>query len=297
MNIAFFTRSRNENIGSYRIWINDLSRTLNECGNTSKIYSYDQDIGDIKPDIIILGKSVYSDVKQFRNRFKDSKIGAINVSCDFYDDNIDFVIVGSPEEMCSLSRYDNVFMYPLIERQFENIKIKNHTNTDNIRICFHGHYPHLSKFEPFLKLALENLSSEISLELVIITGDPSFEWNLGKPDGITVEMYGYDKNTISEIIQSCDIGVVPNVSDIRTYIPAISQITSIDYGLYTTDYFLRFKNKTNGGRAYVFYQHGIPVIHDISPSSFEFMSKTGRYVLAHDNVSWEKQIRKLYNKS
>ena len=73
--------------------------------------------------------------------------------------------------------------------------------------------------------------------------------------------------------------------------------TSIEYGLYDTDYFLRFKNKTNAGRAFVFYQHGIPVIHDLSPSSFEFMGKCENKVVAHDTNSWIREILNLSDHS
>ena len=58
---------------------------------------------------------------------------------------------------------------------------------------------------------------------------------------------------------------------------------------------IRFKNKTNGGRAYVFYQHGIPVIHDLSPSSFDFMGRTGEYICGHDTDSYFREMVKLTN--
>jgi len=293
--ISFFELRQDINSGSYRIWVRDLSQTLNECGHKSTILKNNCTVEDIDQDVIILGKSAYKNAQEAKSFFKNSKIGAINIPADYYDDNIDFVIVGSPEEMCSISSYEHVFMYPLIERQFEKVSPKIHKQEDKIRICFHGHYPHLAKFEPFLRQAIEKISHDIPVEVVIITGNTEFKWDLGRPECEKIEIHKYDINTVSEIIHSCDIGVVPNVSDMRTFIPAVEQVTSTDYGLYNTDYFLRFKNKTNGGRAYVFYQHGLPVIHDLSPSSFEFMSKSGRYIVAHDELSWEKEIRKLYN--
>ena len=137
----------------------------------------------------------------------------------------------------------------------------------------------------------KNLSKDVKVDLVVITGK-EIKWS-GKPKNTNVEMHQYDLNTITEIIQSCDVGVVPNVTDIRSHAPQIANIVSNEHGLYDTDYFIRFKNKTNGGRGYVFYQHGIPVIHDISPSSFDFMSKTGDYIFAHDTISWEKNLRKM----
>ena len=109
-------------------------------------------------------------------------------------------------------------------------------------------------------------------------------------------MHGYDSN-FSDIMQECDVGVVPNVTDVRLTVPDIEKVTSVDFGLYKTDFFVRFKNKTNAGRAYVFYQHGIPVIHDLSPSSFELMKLTGYNVCAHDNNGWFRELYKLKDAS
>ena len=105
-------------------------------------------------------------------------------------------------------------------------------------------------------------------------------------------MHDYNDDFI-RIVQSCDVGIVPNVSDIRLFVKDIEKLTSVDYGLYDSDYFLRMKNKTNAGRAYVFYQLGIPVIHDLSPSSFELMCKTGYNICGHDEKSYFRELKKL----
>ena len=47
--------------------------------------------------------------------------GAEKIDKKYNCDDIDFVIVGSPEEYASISNYDKVFIYPLIERKFENV--------------------------------------------------------------------------------------------------------------------------------------------------------------------------------
>jgi len=289
MKVCFLTSSPNIDIGSYRIWVNDLSKTISDIGNESIICINDLD--DQKYDAIILCKSAYKCADKIKDKFKNIKVGAINIPSNYQNPNIDFVIVGSYEEKCSLSFYKNVFVYPLIERQFQNIERKIHKKEDITRICFHGHFPHLAKFEPFLRSAIESISgSGNNIELVVITGDSRFDWKHGKPKNVKVEMHQYDQKTITEIIKSCDIGVVPNVTDMRLYNGDVQKQNSVEYGLYSTDYFLRFKNKTNAGRAFVFYQHGIPVIHDLSPSSFEFMGKCENKIVAHDTASWCREI-------
>ena len=292
MKINFLTFSPNENSGSYRIWVRDLSLTLNEIEYDSKIFtSVKELILEKDTDVIILCKSAYVAASEVRKHFLKAKIGAINIPCNHIDETIDFVIVGSPEEYASMSLYENVFIYPLIERKFENIKIKKHLEKETLDFCFHGHCPHLFKFEPFLRHALEEFNKIKKVKLKIITGNKNFDWKRGRPD-IDIEVFDYDENFV-EIIKSCDIGLVPNVTDIRLFVQDIQKITSADFGLYDTDYFLRMKNKTNAGRAYVFYQLGVPVIHDMSPSSFELMSKTGYTICAHDSLSYIREFKKL----
>ncbi len=294
MQINFLTRNKNDNSGSYRIWVKDLSQTINDLDHNSKVYT---SLNDIPQDteILIICKSCYNIVSEARKRLSNCKLGVINIPANYSNKDIDFVIVGSPEEYVSLSQYDNVFIYPLIELKFQNIESKIHNDDDDyFNICFHGHYPHLFKFEPFLKKAIEEFDKSYKkVCLKVITGNKNFNWQTGKPN-VKIEMFGYDNDFVN-IVQSCDIGIVPNVSDIRMFVKDITKIVSTDHGLYDTDYFLRMKNKTNAGRAYVFYQLGIPVIHDLSPSSFELMSKTKHVICAHDDFSYLREMKKLMN--
>jgi hypothetical protein len=300
MKISFVEKVINDKTASYRIWVKDLSKTLIELGHTVEIV---QDISDIDSKVVIFGKSS-RDLLLAYNKPIDTKVAAINFPCNFYDKKVDFMIAGSHEERVSMSNYEHVFVHPLIERKFLHIQKKCHNSLsklpltgdlDKIVLCYHGNYPHLFKFAPHLKLAIEDLSQLINVELNIITGPTGFKWEseTGKPDNIKINYYEYDDSTFSKILLSSDIGLVPNVSDLKYVFNGIENNTSVDCGLYDTDYFLRFKNKTNSGRAYVFYQHGIPVIHDLSPSNFEFMARSGHFICAHDRNSWLRELKKL----
>ena len=293
MKISFFEKSPNLNAGSYRIWVNDLCVSLNEAGIASKIITSLDELHEDKSEVVIFSKSSYEIIKSLKID-KSKIVGAINVSADFYDPRIDFVIVGSHEERLSLSLYDNVFLYPLIERKFMNLPKKIHEHNKVFKICFHGHYLHLFKFALNLRNALNKLSTERKIELHIVTGNfPVHKWwkdNIGKPN---IDIFFHSYNNISSVITESDLGIVPNVIDLNYMQPDLKNQTSLDLGLYNTDYLLRFKNKTNPGRAYVFYQHGIPVVHDISPSSFEMMALAGIYDVAHDEKTWYRSIKKM----
>ena len=297
LNINFITNNTDINRGSYRIWIKDIDDLIKKSKlANSKIIT---DVKDIDPDcdVIIIGKSFYKNANQVKNYFPSKKIGAINVDADYNNPAIDFVIVGSVEEYASLSFYKNVFVVDLIEQKFMNIPVKNHEEKETLTIGYHGHHPHLFKFFPFLKSAIEQASKEKKIKLKIIIGDKNFKWVHGKPDIEDVEILYYDQIDVSKEIKTFDIGVVPNVLDLRVFenFNDIAMTKNLEIGINTTDYFLRFKNKTNPGRAYVLYQHGIPVIHDMSPSSYAFMQETGLYSCAHDAHSWLKEIRNFYD--
>ena len=295
MKIDFFTDRPDDNIGSYRIWIKDLSRTLSEMGYSSQIFNSGETISQIDSEVIILGKSSYELASSIKKIFKNSKIGAINIPCDYYNKDIDFVIVGSPEEYISISMYEKVFIYPLIERKFENIIAKNHKNTDIMKFCFHGHWPHLAKFAPSLSSALDRYDDEVmKSQLHIITGEKDdYSSHPMLPKNIEIISHTYKEIDFTSVVKSCDIGIVPNVTNLTFHVPGLKDSEIPHYGMYKTDYNIRFKNKTNGGRAYVFYQHGIPVIHDLSPSSFDFMSRTGKYICAHDENSYIREMKRL----
>jgi len=287
LKILFFTNSQNLNLGSYRIWINDLNAYFNECGIESAIISKDTNIDD--HDAIICGKSDAGLAIEMKRKFPNKKVGVINLAADKKNLPLDFVIAGSLEEMDSLSHYDNVFLYPLIEKTYQNkMDYKTHSPVDTLRIGFHGHYPHLSKFEPSLKNALEKFNDICKIELLVITGNPEFKWKYGRPN-VDIVHKPWSLETIKNDLLSCDIGIVPNV----TYLNTENLPTSIDRGLYNTDYILRFKNKSNAGRCFVFHQLGIPIIADFTPSNFHILGDLKSGFVAHSENSWFKALMKL----
>jgi len=280
--ILFIPSASSINTGSYRIWIKDLSFYLSELGVKCKIGS----ASDIQNyDIVILGKSNNPKVKIIKDQGK--KAGLINPPGNRLYDS-DFIIAGSLEEKDSLSINKNVILFPLIESLFQNKKIKDHQDKKVLRLCFHGHHPHLSKFEPFLKSALDEFSKEQKIELLTIHGNSNFKWRHGKPD-VKVLFKSWNVKTIYEDILSCDIGLCPNA----TSLPRNTLQTSTDLGLYDTDYSIRFKNKSNAGRAFVFHQLGIPVIADLTPSHFHILGNPDCGHIAMSKDGWLNALREL----
>jgi len=283
MKILFYCSRPDNNRGSYRIWVNDLNNYFNLIGVQSNINN------DMSGDYIILDKNDAKLFPSLKKKYSNKKIGIINHSANS-DIKPDFIIVGSIEEKESLCQHKNVFLFPLIEKQYQNTKLKKHVKTDVLKICYHGNEQHLSRFDEGFKDAIEEFNKNVmKVEMKIITSN--FPSTNHLPNVVT-DFVKYDLNTIISEIQECDIGVAPNISS--------EKYTKIDdsIGLHDTDFCIRFKNKSNAGRSFVFHQLGLPVIADLTPSNLHILGNPNNGYIVFNKNSWLKALNELcdYNK-
>ncbi len=150
MKIRFITKKQDLNRGSYRIWIHNLSKTLNLLGADTDICNYSEftlnDNSNI--DCLIYDKGLIPPSKSFTCAMRERKkiiIGAINPPQNKKYD-VDFVIVGSKEEENSLSFYNTIIHVPLIETHIKNSKRK-HYQKQSLTLCYHGNEDHLNTFK------------------------------------------------------------------------------------------------------------------------------------------------------
>tara|TARA_Y100000592_G_C5478865_1_gene324101 strand:- start:233 stop:1228 length:996 start_codon:yes stop_codon:yes gene_type:complete len=292
LKIGFYSSSRDITVGSYRIWCNDLCHYFIQAGIDAKIVDSLSNIEEA--DVIILAKNDWQWAHTLKNKYPHKTIGVTNLAAEKKNISCDFIIVGSLEEKISLSGYPNVLYFPLIENMFQNTEIKKHTTREKLTIGYHGSFTHLSKFSPYLTTALEKFEQDNSFNLKIITSLDYNGWSVGVPRIKNIEISYWNKDTILDEIMKCDIGLVPNVTSVTP--DQFNGIkTSSDLGMYETDYIIRFKNKSNAGRAYVFHQTGIPVIADITPSNFHILGDERCGYVAHNTDSWLKALKILKN--
>lgn len=281
MKIAFLSTNVNINRGSYRIHVDNLSRYLNSINIYSKINPNDID----NFDVIIYDKGF--GIKKIKNKL----CGFITPAADDYKliKQADFIIVGSVEEKESFIKHNkNCFIFPQIEKMYQDIKPKIHTKKDKLIIGYHGNSVHLNHMHYGLKNALERLSKELPIKLIWICNTDK-DWIQGIPN-IETEFKKWNIRTIINDIKSFDIGIVPNISESVT---DNSLNTNMTLGLYNTDLKIRFKNKSNIGRSLVLFQCGIPVISDLTPSTMHILAnpKNGYAVLSEDG--WYHALKKL----
>lgn len=299
MRLLFNDNKGDKNIGTTRIMVYDTFNRLKSLGLNVKLNLYDR---YNEFDVVIFGKSM--PIEEFRMaRLQNPRIlvGSIHPS-DYTTSRVgilkesDFFVVGSIEERDYYYRYSsNVYYMPLIESIFDSVKL--HIDKSPIVLGYHGNLDHLTHFDPFLKEALEALSKEISIKLLVIYNKKELGiWNKGRPD-INIEDVQWKHNAIKDVLLQCDIGLVPGTISINRNI-AKAIYHYLKYyrkyrGVFPNDYLLRFKNTTNAGRAFVFHQLGIPVVSDFIPSCFHILANPKCGYLVNSAEGWLFALRDL----
>jgi hypothetical protein len=301
LNILFIAYDRNLSIGSYRIWVNDYCYYFNAIGIKSKIFSGNPE--EIKnADVIILSKgskqNLINDFGYIRSNYPDKIIGTITPPRDLTDVEFDFVMAGSMEEADSLSFHKNVIVNAHIEQLFYGYSRKIHTKKDVLKIVYHGWTAHLASFSPNLKTALEEFEKECDIELVIISETENAVWRRNSlPNIKNISYRKWNIKTIRENIMEGDIGIIPGIHDLTHLVQNGSEPTDPSSGLFHTDYVFRFKNKSNNGRSLAFFQLGIPVVGDFTPSHLHILGDGDCGFLAHSKDGWLRSFRILKDES
>ena len=293
MKIAFIEQNQNINRGSYRVHIRDLDIYLKEIGIDSKINP--KNINNY--DVIIFGKGTcINTIKKYKKLNK--KLGITTPTCrekDNLDHKIvDFCIVGSVEEKDSLSRlYKNIFIIPQIESIYRNPKkFKTHEEKKEIIIGYHGNQNHLNHIRLSLKNSFEKLYNNYKHKYdikFIYTCSNNEEWVTEKPN-IPMEFIKWDINNIENTLLKMDIGVVPNICEFKL---GGHDDENITLGRYSTDTMIRFKNKSNGGRSFVFHQMKIPVIADYTPSNMRILADLRNGYAVCSEEGWYRALEEL----
>lgn len=300
LKIVFVPAQINKNTGSYRIWVDDYNKYFNQIGIDSKIVPLNLLSEKIvnESDVIILGKSMRNNLKSAYFSLKKVKnsliVGAITPPRDF---NIpfDFVMAGSLEERDSLSFHKNVILNAHIESLYHNSEIKTHTKSNVLKICYHGWTPHLYSFTCGLKNAIEKFNKDVQkVELHVITeyDKNTIQWDesFGRPN-VDITFKKWKIENVKDDILECDIGICPGVYDLTNQ----DIIVNNTHGKFNTDYIMRYKNKTNNGRAIVFMQLGIPTIADFSPSNFHLFGDMQCGLVAHTEEGWYSALEYYSN--
>ena len=283
MKIAFISKDQNLSRASYRIHIDNLNYYFNSINIISKINPHDIE----NYNFLIFDKPIENIYK----KNKDQKIGIITPNCKNIKSirKCDFIIVGSVEEKDSIIKYNkNCFIFPQIEKLYLNVIPKIHIKKDIIIIGYHGNDYHLNHINLGLNKALERLSKEFNIKFVYICQNKT-KWEIGKPN-IKIEFKKWNIKNILNDIMEFDIAIVPNISEINQN---NKLNVNNNLGLYNTDYKIRFKNKSNIGRALVLFQLGIPVVADMTPSNIHILGNPDNGYAVLSEEGWYIALKEL----
>ena len=293
-----FVDSNNVTVGSSRIWVHDLREYLRALGHEARIAAEPVAGGY---DAILLGKGALTSerVRRGKELNPGAVVGWINASVSpstpakLVQERlawVDFFIAGSIEERDSLLRYcRHVFIFPLIERRYT--KWKRHRDRTPVVFGYHGNAAHLTEFSPHLTRALELLDRQMDIRLRVVYSRPrGWEWRTGRPC-VRIDEVSWDLSTIEDELLRCDIGLVPGMTPVTE--ESRQRLIAEDDEGYETDYVLRFKNKSNAGRCFVFHQLGIPVVAAFMPSNFHILANPDCGAPAHSTEGWLDGMRRL----
>jgi len=293
MKIDFISSNQSLEVGSYRIWVNGVAQVLRSLNHDVEIVK-SEDLA--RPGSVqIFSKGDYRNASTSKG---STTRGAINISSDDKNLDFDFLICGSIEEKKSLERnYRNVLIVNLIERMYEGITKKVHYQKDRVVLGFHGSYTHVFKMNfGFIDAFNDLVRSGSNIFLKVITDNTVAASRLLIDAGVQKErllVQQWNSNSVVDDLREVDIGIVPNATSLEKVDPGVLRIVSNDAGLYGTDYFLRFKNKSNPGRAFVFIQLGIPVIADLTPSNMPLFYDEKCGHVAACKETWTSGIRRF----
>lgn len=298
-----FIKAGNENLGSHRIYFNNLTFFL------KKYFPNDFEIEiskDFKEnfDIYILSKSItFKQIFEFRKKTK-AKIGIISPSDSSFDGKkkieiSDFFICGCITEVDYYYKYKKkIILFPLIEIIDQKLVSKNDDlkSKNIIKIGYHGALEHLKEWPDELTFALEKLSKEISLKLIVVYNKSLGNWS--KPN-INIEEYDWTLEEMIKQMSSVDIGLVPSLrknnffSGINILKKYLLKLTTTSPSSTKNDYVIQYKNTTNNGRALVFHELKVPVVADFSPENFIINGDSDCGYLAKSVDGWYNAIKAL----
>ncbi|CAH7134268.1 conserved hypothetical protein [Vibrio chagasii] len=238
-------------------------------------------------------KSLYY---QFRFLFGDNKSEFILKRNRNYHDS-DFLIADTPylKSMFEASGHHSLYL-KLVEVYDGTAKPLSHKNSMTLVFGYHGNYRHFLESKRYIYPALKDLTKDYKVKLKVISNLADFEMNneVGLP--FEIEFYEYSYPEIYDILDDVDIGLVPNQIKYKN---KFFEKVFTKYGAFFWetdkyhDLLFRFKQSSNGGRAFVFSQLAKPFVSCPIPEVLTTYGDAVDDCIAYDAITWKHCIIKL----
>ncbi len=291
MKCLFLSLRNDMSNGSFRLYINNLMNWMERLGVDVELNK--ENYSDY--DVIICDKAYPPKLLSKIKKQTKAVIGIANSIRPNIAD-YDFVISACQTERCYALKYNqNVLIFPQIE-MFDGLKVHGHKS--RVSIGYHGNLEHLEQMDKSIFDALKHLSQKYDIELRVIYNMASLgKWKKNRPKDLKIVDVQWTLESITDELLKCDIGIVPNNSNITKvekwlffFLQKILHGNTIGND---HDFLLRFKPTTNAGRALVFHQLGIPVVSEIVPDNYAILNNPQNGFIANDTQSWICSLEKL----
>ncbi|MTI11400.1 glycosyltransferase [Curvivirga aplysinae] len=209
----------------------------------------------------------------------------------------DLLLVSSIEQRDAFLRLNrNILVYPMFP--IMPSQLKQHKNSNQIIIGYHGNKVHLEAMGHHVSSALEALADKHDFRLQLIYNIEKLGQVVkGIPDNskIEIEHIQWSPDAYSKHFPQIDIGIVPNLLPINNYQKTLtfSEVPGLNVNYEPFDFLSRYKASTNPGRIAVFGKYGIPVVTDFTPSACQMVEDGKNSFLAGSTYSWYDSLEKL----
>jgi len=244
--------------------------------------------------MVIMGYAL-RELTALRDQRPDLRIGVIDPRPSFEHQPVgcDFILTNGIEMMDWYRQFTpNLFFYPIYPQLCRSKEtVSPRSSTDTIILGYHGNKIHLMEMFPRITQAIEALADHFSVELwVMYNIDKLGMWRRNLPKGVRVNHLQWSEEGYDQYMSQVDIGIIPALlpSDNKRrwkYDRTLNQ--------HASDYALEFKATSNLGRAFVFFQYGIPVVADMIPSALQLMRHEEEGFVCKSSASWFDALYQL----
>lgn len=265
----------------FRKNISELPVDFIQAHQLEKVY-------EINPSVLIVfGPG--ADLSLIREKNPNLLVGFLDPrAAQKHTQDCDFIVVNSLESYDYFSTYNKPMFiyqaYPLV-----NEGGRDGHKEKSIVIGYHGNKIHLQAMEKFIVDAMNDLSDHVDYEFWAMYNIAELGWWKGASKlNAKVRHIQFSYENYAAFISNIDIGIVPQfipVKDSKLLRWLIGSLRS-GYNERYDNYFHRFKETTNNGRAYVFAQYGIPIVADMTPSSCALIGENERGFVASSKSGW-----------
>lgn len=253
---------------------------------------------------VILFMGYDPDVGEARAANPRAKIGVIDVRPASAPNvaDADFLVANGIEMKDWYSRVTpNIYLYPPYPIASAPM-MKEHVQSRKIIVGYHGNLVHLQEMNPRITSALEGLASDYQVEFwAMYNMEQLGRWTVGLPDPakVAVRHIQWSEDGYDQYMSQVDIGLVPNLMPLRDA-ELLKRKLGVSKRLFLedhTDYLMRYKASSNGGRVLVFAQYGIPIVADMFPSALQYISDGYDGFIAYASAAWYRALKALADSS